>query len=254
MKRIIALMVSGLVCTLFCTAQNQQTTENGIYRQEGIASWYGSEYDGRYTASGEIFDSTKFTASHPTLPFGTILTVTNLQNNKQVIVRINDRGPLKPVRIIDVTRAAAEQLDMIATGTAPVLVEIRDSAAIASGPVPQNNPLLEQTQGGTSVPGNTLAQGDPTAVPGTAVRPGATPSNLPASGPRYRIQVGAFKVVQNAVNVINTLKGIGLNPSYEKIGDWYRVVLPGITADDYQSTVEKLQSAGFRDVIRREEQ
>jgi rare lipoprotein A len=174
-----------------------------------------------------------------------------LQNNKQVIVRINDRGPLKPVRIIDVSRAAAEQLDMIATGTAPVLVEIRDSAAIALGPVPQTNPPPVQNQGGTAVPGNTPSSESQVAVGRTA----ASPSNLPPTGTnkRYRIQVGAFKVVQNAVNVIDTLKSIGLNPAYEKNGDLYRVVLAGINADDVQSTVEKLNSAGFREALIREE-
>jgi len=93
-----------------------------VFRQEGIASWYGREFEGRPTASGEIFDSSQLTAAHPSLPFGTRLVVTNQHNNKSVTVRVNDRGPFVPARIIDISRAAAEQLDMVVTGTAPVTV------------------------------------------------------------------------------------------------------------------------------------
>jgi len=94
-----------------------------FFREEGIASWYGREFDGRPTASGETFDSSELTAAHPNLPFGTMLIVTNKHNNRSVTVRVNDRGPFVAARIIDVSRAAAEQLDMIVSGTAPVIVE-----------------------------------------------------------------------------------------------------------------------------------
>ena len=100
-----------------------QTGNEKAFRQEGIASWYGSEFDGKPTASGEIFNSGLFTAAHPSLPFGTILTVTNKQNKRKVTVRVNDRGPFVSSRIVDVSRAAAEVLDMINTGTAPVILE-----------------------------------------------------------------------------------------------------------------------------------
>jgi rare lipoprotein A len=107
-----------------------------VFKQEGIASWYGREFEGRPTASGEIFDPSDMTAAHPSLPFGTKLVVTNQHNNKSVIVRVNDRGPFVPARIIDVSRAAAEQLDMIVTGTAPVTVQSIDRIVISS-------PILE---------------------------------------------------------------------------------------------------------------
>jgi rare lipoprotein A (peptidoglycan hydrolase) len=98
---------------------------NGIYREEGIASWYGQEFNERATASGEIFDASQHTAAHPTLPFGTLLTVTNKDNGKRVMVRVNDRFrlPNNQGRIIDISRAAAEQLDLISSGTAPVIIE-----------------------------------------------------------------------------------------------------------------------------------
>lgn len=92
--------------------------------QSGIASWYGPGFNGRSTASGEIFDMQKLTAAHKTLPFGTRVKVTNLVNGKSVIVRINDRGPYVHGRVIDLSRAAASTIDLIASGTAPVQMHV----------------------------------------------------------------------------------------------------------------------------------
>ncbi|MFO8150178.1 MAG: septal ring lytic transglycosylase RlpA family protein [Trueperaceae bacterium] len=90
---------------------------------EGNASWYGPGFAGRRTASGEVFDPGQLTAAHRTLPFGTVLRVTNLANGLSVQVRINDRGPFKPDRVIDLSRAAAEEIDMLRSGLARVRVE-----------------------------------------------------------------------------------------------------------------------------------
>ena len=110
-----------------------QTVESGIFRQEGIAAWYGAEFEGKPTASGELFNSSLYTAAHPTLPFGTILRVTNMQNMYAVNVRVNDRGPFVSTRIIDVSRAAAEALDMISTSLA--FVSIEEVVSPGLGPV-----------------------------------------------------------------------------------------------------------------------
>lgn len=91
---------------------------------EGRASWYGAEFAGRRTANGEIYDPSQMTAAHKTLPFGTFVRVTNPSSGQSVVVRINDRGPFKPGRVIDVSRAAAEQLGMIGPGTMVVGLEI----------------------------------------------------------------------------------------------------------------------------------
>jgi rare lipoprotein A len=88
---------------------------------QGYASWYG---ESQRTASGERFDKHKMTAAHRTLPMGTMVRVTNQRNGKSVVVRINDRGPYGPGRIIDVSEAAARQLGMIDAGTAPVTLEV----------------------------------------------------------------------------------------------------------------------------------
>ena len=86
----------------------------------GIASWYGPGFQGKATASGEIFDTNDLTAAHKKLPFGTIVEVVNLNNGRSVRVRINDRGPFVRGRIIDLSKAAAERIDLVRSGTAPV--------------------------------------------------------------------------------------------------------------------------------------
>ena len=91
---------------------------------EGEASYYAEEFHGRKTSNGETFDMNQLTAAHQTLPFGTIVKVTNKGNGTSVIVRINDRGPFLKNRIIDLSRAAAEKIGMIGSGTAGVRLEI----------------------------------------------------------------------------------------------------------------------------------
>jgi len=90
----------------------------------GIASWYGSVFDGHRTASGESFDMNALTACHPSLPFGTLVRVVNLANKRSVVVRINDRGPLGQGRVIDLSYAAAGELDITQRGLARVTLEV----------------------------------------------------------------------------------------------------------------------------------
>jgi len=92
--------------------------------QKGTACWYGNEYHGRKTASGEVFDQWAMTAAHRELPFGTIVRVKNLRNGRAVKVRINDRGPFVRGRIIDLSRGAAERLGMVQAGIGPVRLEV----------------------------------------------------------------------------------------------------------------------------------
>ncbi len=91
--------------------------------QYGIASWYGGEFHGRATSSGEIYDMFELTCAHPSLPLGTMVMVTNLENGRSVELRVNDRGPFVKDRIIDVSYAAARLLGLWGKGTAPVKVE-----------------------------------------------------------------------------------------------------------------------------------
>jgi rare lipoprotein A (peptidoglycan hydrolase) len=97
----------------------------------GTASWYGPGFHGKKTASGEIYDQTKLTAAHKTLPLGTKARVTNLDNGSAVEVEINDRGPFVGGRIIDLSRAAAGTLGLVESGTAPVRVELIGDSSVA---------------------------------------------------------------------------------------------------------------------------
>lgn len=109
------------------------------YAEEGIASWYGTKFHGRRTSSGEPYNMYSMTAAHTTLPLPTYVRVTNLDNGRSVVVRVNDRGPFVDNRIIDLSYAAARRIDMHDTGTAPVRIEslpggtpIRDEASSAA--------------------------------------------------------------------------------------------------------------------------
>jgi rare lipoprotein A len=132
--------------------------------ETGIASWYGVPYHGRQTASGEIFDMESPTAAHRALPFQTWVEITNLSNGKRVDVRITDRGPFVRGRIIDLSMAAARQIDMVRAGTARVRLKVIDPPSSAQTP---------------SAP-------PPTVPPVNAL------DNPPVSTEGYAVQVGAF--------------------------------------------------------------
>ncbi|MDJ0893545.1 MAG: septal ring lytic transglycosylase RlpA family protein [Alphaproteobacteria bacterium] len=94
------------------------------YSAVGVASWYGRRFHGRRTANGERYDMYAMTAAHQTLPFGALVRVTNLENGRSVVLRINDRGPFKDGRIIDVSRSGAAQLNFVRAGLARVRVDV----------------------------------------------------------------------------------------------------------------------------------
>lgn len=100
---------------------------------KGLASWYGEDFDGRTTASGERFDMYAMTACHPTLPFGTLVRVVNQTNGRSVVVKITDRGDLAKGRIIDLSYGAAEKLAMTDAGLAPVVLSVIARGAKPNG-------------------------------------------------------------------------------------------------------------------------
>jgi len=121
----------------------------------GEASWYGVPYHGRQTASGEVFDMNKLSAAHPTLPFGTLLKVTNLENDKSVTVRVNDRGPFVRDRVLDLSMAAASLLDFQDKGTAKVearVVQLGDGKAQAGNAGAGTASALAPAGGAGTVP------------------------------------------------------------------------------------------------------
>jgi rare lipoprotein A len=99
------------------------------WTEEGIASWYGKPFHGRKTASGERYDMHELTAAHPTLPFGTRVRVKRLDNGRDVVVRITDRGPFHEGRIIDLSKRAAREIGLLEPGTARVRIEVIRTAS-----------------------------------------------------------------------------------------------------------------------------
>jgi len=365
MKRISFLLFtiyfSAICIQQHTAAQPSPAPAGDFFRQEGVASWYGYEFDGRPTASGEIYNSSQLTAAHPSLPFGTVLLVTNRNNNRQVAVRVNDRGPFVASRIIDVSRAAAEQLDMLITGTAPVTIEkIPSTQPLAQNsqqqpqiiyqqqpqiiyqqqpqqmalppqqqviprlppqsqipptlppqsqmqtlppmaqtqmlpPAAQQMPMMPQQQVQPNLiptpppfpPPEPPPPPPPAAAPVAPYAPitvtvfppqaqqsaptiqvTPNPADLPPMpGPRarlspaitplpnktYKLQVGSFKIAGNAVEAYVKLKAAGLDPSYERNADFFRVVLAGVRGTDVISVTEKLGTAGFKEAVIREE-
>ena len=163
-----------------------------MFRQEGIASWYGGEFNGRTTASGEIYDANQLTAAHPTLPFGTLVRVTNMTNMRQVTVRINDRGPFVAARIIDLSMAAAAALDMLYTGQAHVVIEgplAAVSAPVPPAPAPAPAPVTGTLVPITPEPVHVLPAPMPTYPPAIPPEPLSLPPAAPVAAPLPQVMV-----------------------------------------------------------------
>ncbi|WP_265427114.1 septal ring lytic transglycosylase RlpA family protein [Chryseobacterium sp. YIM B08800] len=122
MKRFI-LVIIMMISTLGIYSFTNNTVDA---KKTSYASYYHDKFNGRKTASGEIFDNSKLTAAHRTLPFGTEIKVTNLNNGKEVIVTVNDRGPFHSSRVLDMSKAAFDEIGNTDRGTIPVEYEIVD--------------------------------------------------------------------------------------------------------------------------------
>jgi len=117
----------GLLALFFiqaCATAPRPIQREVGYQEEGIASWYGGEFNGRRTANGEIYDMHGLSAAHRTLPLGTIVKVTSMQNGRSVQLKVNDRGPFVSGRVLDLSYGAASQLGIIGPGTARVRIEV----------------------------------------------------------------------------------------------------------------------------------
>jgi peptidoglycan lytic transglycosylase len=170
------------------------------YHERGIASWYGSKFHGHRTSSGEPYDMHLATAAHRTLPLPTFAEVTNLDNGRRVIVKINDRGPFVANRIIDLSYRAAQELDMIRNGTARVEVRALGAPAGAVAPATTTASTAPEPSGSTfSIISS--AQAD---VP----RPGDRPLR------QLYVQVGAFANHDNAASLVTRLKRGGFDNSF----------------------------------------
>ena len=209
--------------------------EQPDYDETGIASWYGPTFYGKKTANGEIYDGNQLTAAHKTLPMPVNVRVTNLDNGKSIIVRVNDRGPYARGRIIDLSRHAAELLDVVQTGTARVRVTYLARADLNGKPPPSVTPPAI-ANALPSVPSGRVDSAPLATVQGAGVATAAAAKPLPVPVPtapvqlastepsgqvdrvpvpttnRLYVQVGAFSNRANAERLMNSL-GNGLRIS-----------------------------------------
>jgi len=216
------------------------------YDEIGIASWYGLTFHGKASASGEPFDENALTAAHPTLPIPSLVRVTNLDNGRAVVVRLNDRGPFVDDRIIDLSRGAAGVLDMHGPGTARVRVQF-------VGPAPA----------------------DPNAVSGAAFAPDApspqifsrslapvtppVPSDAPVSRPAgvtdgaVFLQAGSFADLANANALREKLRSVGavsIKAAQVNGLEYYRVMLgPWSSREEAEEVSDQLARAGLHNLI-----
>jgi len=213
-------------------------SEDFTYDETGIASWYGPNVREKVTANGEIYDQDELTAAHKTLPMPSLVRVTNLDNGRSIVVRVNDRGPFVPGRIIDMSRRGAQLLGFEGTGTAKVRVQIlaEESRAIAAA-ARQGTPapILAETDGPPPkaaprkqvevAEGPALSKPTPAAITATPIPPPSTVPGAVKDGrfvpapvvaqlpvkPREQIyvQVGAFGTQDNVTRVRAKLASLG---------------------------------------------
>lgn len=210
------------------------------FRERGIASWYGRDFHGRTTSSGEIYDMNSLTAAHKTLPIPTWVEVTNLDNGRRVIVRVNDRGPFVDGRIIDLSQRAAQEIGMIQSGTTRVQVRALGAPAVDSVS-PQTLASAEApdagNRGGFSIISE--ARADPAGPDFRPFRP-------------YYIQVGAFADRNNAMRLAERLKDDGFERSFVlTTGNGrdrlHRVRIGPIQAAEFDRIDSELRAAGVAD-------
>ena len=199
------------------------------FSQKGVASWYGTKFHGRKTSSGEKYDMYKMTAAHKTLPLPSYVKVTNLRNDKQIIVKVNDRGPFVDGRIIDLSYAAAQKLDIISNGTAEVEIETITSNSMARVPnnVPPNGQLTITTV-------NTASR-----------------NSAASSSTAYYVQLGAFSQRIHAEQLLQQLTSKAITPvsitsAKESSSNMYRVRVGPFTDKQQMLTMDaRLSELGY---------
>ncbi|MDI1285145.1 MAG: septal ring lytic transglycosylase RlpA family protein [Reyranella sp.] len=217
--------------------------------ETGVASWYGPGFHGKSTANGERYDQTDRTAAHRTLQMPSIVRVTNLSSGASTVVRINDRGPYASNRVIDLSRTAAQELDIVRNGTARVRIEqlqaeslaVKDVAINGGGPAEQHEALARLSSGKRAPqqpqqvmataqpaapppaqvqaawpdnPRNSAVAQEPALAPATSGKSGPTIASLvsappPASGGGFYVQTGSFSTAENAERQRGAVRSYG---------------------------------------------
>jgi len=192
------------------------------YVERGIASWYGAKFHGHRTSSGELYDMNAMTAAHPTLPIPTYVQVTNLRNGRKVIVKVNDRGPFRSNRLIDLSYVAAEKLGITAEGTGLVEVRAIDPAAppqaakVANNPAPSRIAADLYLQVGAFVDrenAERLSQRVTSLSPGAVIQVREGSSDK-INGTVYRVRIGPLPSVEAVDRLTHKLTSIGILDSH----------------------------------------
>ncbi len=202
--------------------------------QRGLASWYGKEFAGLPTASGETFYPEKVSAAHRTLPLGTVVDVTNEKNGRTVRVRVNDRGPFVAGRIVDLSRAAAAEIDAVADGVVPVTLTV---VAVGNGrravpPAPEEVTV-------EYAPGTRPAPADPAPV-----------ADPPAASDAWAVQAGAFGSEENALRLRDRLAERYPTPWLEEYQGLKRVKFgPYRSKGDAEAARDSLADIGLAGIV-----
>lgn len=190
---VIALIVATLLAIALpatVNAQNVATNQVQVKVQEGFASWYNLGQHGAKTASGERYDHKALTAAHPSLPFDTMVQVTNLDNNQTVVVRINDRLRSGAEHIIDLSGAAAKKIGLFESGTAPIRVGPANTTSVVAA--------ANKTDVTPPVMGPPTEEPKSTAQTSTPTKSNSNTSAIPANAEMYTLQIGSFSTQEGA--------------------------------------------------------
>ena len=203
----------------------------GVYKSNAVASYYADKFHGRKTANGETFDMYALTAAHKSLPFNTMVKVTNLDNGKSVVVRINDRGPFVAGREIDVSKAAASKLGMLSDGTARVSLQILGDKenVVSATPV-----ALKDATGAESEAQEKIIADD-------------------AFAQHWDIQLAAFSSKINAEIFAKKAQRAGIkNLAYQTTKDVTRVIIRDLSTEEVASQLELLETKGYTEYLVKE--
>ena len=226
-----------------------------VYKSSATASYYGEAFHGKKTSNGETFNMKDYTCAHKSLPFDTILRVTNLSNGKSVKVRVNDRGPFVVGREIDLSKAAAVKLDMLGTGTATVKIEIvqmgpetdlsKQTAAKAKE-IMAKKEGTSKTTSTSSKKTTSSSKKKTTESPKKESEVSTSKANSDDTPVLWDIQIGAFKSKENARKRAKALSDAGFTKIViQKTGDIYRVAIKEVESSEVAEMEGRLQENGF---------
>lgn len=198
-----APIVSGTMRPYQIRGRWYRPAEQPDYDEVGLASWYGAQHNGRPTSTGERFDMNSLSAAHKTLPLPSLVEVTNRANGRRVVLRVNDRGPFVDGRIIDLSRAAAEELGLLSQGVGEVRVRYVGRAPRTGGGTPLRTAEVSQPPAASKPRPYYEVASSSAAVPAQTTRSAPPQASFPADA--YWVQAGSYADRQNAEQVVRRL-------------------------------------------------